>query len=354
MAASVQFGLTLPNRGVLFGVETMDELIAMGVQAEESGLFKSLWVGDSILAKRRPESVVVLAALAARTRRVRLAVGCMASFPVRNPLLLAAQWSTLDMVAGPNRMILAACQGGSGGGGDWEMEQDAFGVPTGQRVRRMIENIEALQALWTQDTASYEGTYVNFSNVISEPRPVTKPHPAIWIAANPRPQNGDTSVIQRATRRIARLSDGWMTTMLTPQAFSDRWQAILEVRTELGKDTDSYDNTLYYNANINEDKEAAFAESKKFLDTYYNRDWPKEIVDLWVAHGSPQEVIERIRAFVGGRRQGGHHPNHRLRPATAAGAADERGDTGALGGATVVSPKFAGNVIASPDAISLS
>ena len=298
MAASVQFGLTVPNRGVLFGVETMDELIAMGVEAEESGLFQSLWVGDSILAKRRPESIVVLAALAARTRRVRLAVGCMASFPIRNPLLLAAQWATLDMIAGPNRMILAACQGGRLGGGDWEMEQDAFGVPTNQRVRRMIENIEALWALWTQETASYEGQYVNFSNVISEPRPVTKPRPAIWVAANPRPQNGDTSVIQRATRRVARLADGWMTTMLTPQAFGERWQTILDARKEMGKDTISFDNTLYYNVNINEDRDAAYAESKKFLDVYYTRDWPKEVVDLWVAYGSPQEVIEKIRSFV--------------------------------------------------------
>ena len=298
MAAKVHFGLTLPNRGVLIGVETMAELVQMGVDAEKSGLFKSLWVGDSILAKRRPESVVLLAALAARTSHVRLAVGCMASFPIRNPLLLAAQWATLELISGPDRLILAACQGGRGGGGDWEMEQDAFGVPTGQRVRRMIENIEALRALWTQEKASYEGQYINFSNVISEPRPLSKPHPAIWIAANPRPQNGDTSVIQRATRRVARLSDGWMTTMLTPQAFSDRWQSILDARADMGKPTLGYENTLYYNANINEDRNAAFAESKKFLDSYYTTDWPKEIVDLWVAYGSPQEVIEKIHNFV--------------------------------------------------------
>ena len=54
----------------------------------------------------------------------------------------------------------------------------------------------------------------------------------------------------------------------------------------------------HYNANINEDRAAAYAESKKFLDVYYTRDWPKEVVDLWVAYGSPQEVIEKIRSFV--------------------------------------------------------
>ena len=66
----------------------------------------------------------------------------------------------------------------------------------------------------------------------------------------------------------------------------------------MGKDTVSFDNTLYYNVNINEDRDAAYAESKKFLNVYYTRDWPKEVVDLWVAYGSPQEVIEKIRSFV--------------------------------------------------------
>ena len=56
----LKFGLTLPNRGVLFGVETMADLLDMGQEADESGLFQSLWVGDSILAKRRPESVSLL------------------------------------------------------------------------------------------------------------------------------------------------------------------------------------------------------------------------------------------------------------------------------------------------------
>ena len=217
MTVDVKFGLTLPNRMVVLGAANMQDIIRMGAYAEETTLFQSLWVGDSILAKRRPESIALLAALAARTCSIRLGVGCMASFPIRNPFVLAAQWATLDMIAGPDRMILAACIGGAGGGGDWEMEQEAFDIPTGHRVRRMIENIEALRALWTLDKASYEGKYVNFSEVISEPKPLTKPHPPIWIAANPRPVNNDTSVIQKATKRVARLSDGWMTTMVTPQ-----------------------------------------------------------------------------------------------------------------------------------------
>jgi alkanesulfonate monooxygenase SsuD/methylene tetrahydromethanopterin reductase-like flavin-dependent oxidoreductase (luciferase family) len=296
----LKFGLTLPNRGVLFGVETMQDLLNMGQEADESGLFQSLWVGDSILAKRRPESVALLSALAARTRRVRLAVGCMASFPVRHPVLLAAQWATLDQIAGPDRAILAACIGGEGGGGDWQMENDAFGVPQGERIGRMVEGIKALKALWTQEKASFEGKYYSFTNVISEPRPVTKPRPAIWIAANPRPSaHADMATnVQRATQRITRHADGWMTTWLTPADFRDRWGLLQDSLREEGRDPDAFDNTLYYNVNINDDREEAAAESKRFLDAYYGFDISRPRLDIWVAYGPAEEVIGKIREFA--------------------------------------------------------
>lgn len=300
MANGVKFGLTLPNRGVMFGIETMDELLDMGQYAEETGLFQSLWIGDSILAKRRPESIALLGALAARTRKVRLAVGCMASFPVRHPLLLAAQWSTLELIAGPNRLILAACLGGSGGGGDWEMEAAGFSVPQGQRIGRLEEGIEALKAVWTNEPASYTGKYYQFQDIVSEPRPLTKPHPMIWIASNPRPTPaapGQTNA-NRATARIARLADGWMTTWLTPSDFKDRWASIKLALNEAGRDAENFDNTLYYNVNINEDREAAAAESKRFLDAYYGFDIERPRLDIWVAYGSPAEVIQKIREYV--------------------------------------------------------
>lgn len=294
----VQFGLTLPNKMVLKGLGSLHDIIELGVEAENTGLFRSLWVGDSIIAKRRPESIVLLSALAARTKRVRLGVGCMASFTLRHPVLLASQWGTLDTLAGPGRMILAACIGGRLAGGDWEIEDRAFGIESRQRLARMVEGIEALKALWTQETATFEGRFHKFYDVTMEPRPVTKPHPAIWIAANPKPQSGDPEVVRRSTQRIARHADGWMTTRLTTTEFKERWELILDALPAVGKDPATYDNTLYFNVNINEDREQAFNTAKHFLDTYYERDWPVEAVRIWGAYGSPQEVIETIAAFA--------------------------------------------------------
>src|SRR5437899_3765021 len=88
-----------------------------------------------------------------------------------------------------------------------------------------------------------------------------------------------------------------MTTWLTPADFRDRWELLRRSLREVGRDADGFDNTLYYNVNINEDREAAAAESKRFLDRYYDFDIPRAGLDVWVAYGSPAEVIDKIRAF---------------------------------------------------------
>src|SRR5262245_25639167 len=107
-----RFGLSLPNRGVLCGATSADEPIELADAAEASGAFDSIWVGDSLFAKPRLESLVLLSAIAARTRRIRLGTCCLSTFPLRDPIFLAAQWAALDQVS-HGRMVLGACIGGS-------------------------------------------------------------------------------------------------------------------------------------------------------------------------------------------------------------------------------------------------
>jgi alkanesulfonate monooxygenase SsuD/methylene tetrahydromethanopterin reductase-like flavin-dependent oxidoreductase (luciferase family) len=72
VTASIAFGLTLPNRGVMLGLTTPTELLQLADNAEVSGVFDSVWVGDSLFAKPRLDALTLLAAIAGRTRRVRL------------------------------------------------------------------------------------------------------------------------------------------------------------------------------------------------------------------------------------------------------------------------------------------
>src|ERR1044072_5354325 len=89
--ARASFGLILANRAVVLGAIQARDLIELSQQAETSGVFDPLWVGDSLLAKPRLEAIALLSALAGSTSRMRLAVGCMATFVHRHPLLPAHQ-----------------------------------------------------------------------------------------------------------------------------------------------------------------------------------------------------------------------------------------------------------------------
>src|SRR5215813_5636802 len=94
----IEFGISLPNRAVLFGVPP-ELLLETAERAEASGHFGSVWVGDNLTSKPRLEAVVTLSALAARTRRMKLGTICLASFPLRHPLALAIQWASLDVLS---------------------------------------------------------------------------------------------------------------------------------------------------------------------------------------------------------------------------------------------------------------
>ncbi len=96
----VSFGFPLPQRSVFFGAITVEQMLGMARDVDADPLFDSLRVGDSLFAKPRPDSIALLGALAAATRRVTLGAGCMASIPVRDPLAFAYQWATLDLLSG--------------------------------------------------------------------------------------------------------------------------------------------------------------------------------------------------------------------------------------------------------------
>src|SRR2546428_3104932 len=109
------FGLILANRAVVLGAVKVADLVDLTAQAERSGFFDAVWAGDSLLAKPRLESVTLLSALAGVTTRLRLGVGCMATFVHRHPVMLAHQWASLDVLSG-GRAWLAVCLGGARAG----------------------------------------------------------------------------------------------------------------------------------------------------------------------------------------------------------------------------------------------
>src|SRR5215218_11459586 len=220
----VKFGLTLPNRGVITGATSMGEMLELAEMADAETIWDSVWVGDSILAKPRLDAITLLGALAVKTERVKLGPACFASTPLRNALLLAYQWASLDFMSG-GRTIFVACQGQAtaGRGGNFAEEFAAFGVDPSSRMRRMEEAVEIMRLLTSEENASYAGEYNSFENVTVLPRPVQQPVP-IWLVANPNPAKKRN--VETALRRVARYADGWQTTWNTPESFAQHLSII--------------------------------------------------------------------------------------------------------------------------------
>lgn len=292
----LSFGVSLPNRAVLFGMP-VDRLFETAEQVDAAGVFDSLWVGDNFLSKPRLEAITTLAALAARTKRLKLGTVCLASFPLRHPLSFAIGWASLDVIS-HGRTILVVCLGGSDSmGPQFAAELRAMGVRSDERIRRMTEGIELLRRFWGPEPVSYQGQIYQFEEVMALPKPMQARIP-IMIATNPA-WDGDPAVEARALMRVARLADGWQTDGLPVELFRRRWSQIRAFAGELGRAGEVTDASLHIMVNINEDADTALRESVTFLEHYYGQGVISQAkLDSWLAFGPPDVVRAKIAEYI--------------------------------------------------------
>ena len=166
-------------------------------------MFQSVWVGDSLLGKPRMESIALLGGDRRAHQRVRLGPACMASFPLRDPVLLAYQWASLDLLSG-GRTVLVVCTGivpQEGG----RIEGELYGLQRRDRVQRMLEWIELVKLLWTEDNVTFEGRHYRCEGITIEPKP----------AAKPRRRSGSRTIRRQVIRkRSAARCAAWSTTRM--------------------------------------------------------------------------------------------------------------------------------------------
>ncbi len=174
----IKFNLTLP-------MTSLDKVRQYAAMAEALG-FYSVSLGDHLFVRvphmswgpqvPHLECFMTLSAVAATTRRVRLAP-LVAVMPFRNPALLAKMTSTIDQISG-GRFIAGL---GSGWFND-EFKAYGYGAASdGDRIEMMAEGIEILKAMWTGEETSYRGRFYHIERACNFPKPVQKPHPPIMI-----------------------------------------------------------------------------------------------------------------------------------------------------------------------------
>jgi probable F420-dependent oxidoreductase len=247
-------GVLIPTReAIMSGRPETGPLLAMAERAEAAG-FDSVWIGDSITARPRHEPLTLMAAIAARTRRVRLGTGVLLP-ALRNPVVLAHVVGTLDRVA-EGRVIL-----GVGFAADTpaiRAEFAATGVPFERRVGRFVETIDICRALWTRDRVSFSGKHFTLENVTVEPKPHRPGGPPIWIG-------GSGSIAFREAARF----DAWFPTGPSVEFFTEHFPAIQAAARAAGRPADSVRGAAYVTLALDPDRAAAQGRLEKFLETYY-------------------------------------------------------------------------------------
>ena len=303
----LSFGVNLNNREPLIAPDyDLDMLLDLSTEVEQRG-FDSVWVGDSLFSKPRYEPIALLSAISQRTSRVRLGTACMVS-STRNPLYLALEWATLDVISG-GRTIFGTGMGNPEEGVRREFE--ALGLDYVKRGALFEEGLEVLRRLWTEGRVTFHGRYFDYDDVsfhsgteMAPLLPVQQP-PPIWVVSNPR-LKGDAppEVMQRrldaACRRIVRYGDGWMTCCRAqhPEELVEQLRLIERYADEHDADFSRLVISYQVTMNIGDSPQAA----ERAFDEYISRYYPElsQAMDLsnWGPVGTPEQIADWLRTFA--------------------------------------------------------
>ena len=220
-----KFGIATRNFVAYPEMPNPKQLVEYGVKMEQLG-FDSLWVWDHVLLGVQPnfpivEALTLLTAIGARTNKIKLGTGILV-LPLRNPVLLAKQLSTMDLLT-DGRLIMGLASGW------YKREFDAVGIPFEQRGKIMDENLEILVRFWTEEMVSGEFTYHKIPAGVMYPKPAQKPRPPILIGG----------YVDRVLKRAALRGDGWLTYFYRPESFARSWQKIRNFAKEGDRDPET-------------------------------------------------------------------------------------------------------------------
>jgi probable F420-dependent oxidoreductase len=142
--------------------------------------------------------------------------------PPRQTVLVAKQAAEIDLLT-RGRLRLGVGLGWN------KLEYEALGVNYGVRGRRIVEQIELMRLLWSQESVTYRGEFESVSGAGLNPRPIQRPIP-IWYG-------GESPV---AYRRAGTLADGWIPDNMLPGPALEAAKAIVhQAARDAGRDPDS-------------------------------------------------------------------------------------------------------------------
>jgi probable F420-dependent oxidoreductase len=221
----VRIGYGIGTQGLADGGARFAELI----DALEVLGFDSIWCSERATGPI-PDPMVSLAFAAGRTRKLKLGTSVQV-LPGRNPVLLAKQWASLDVLSG-GRALPAF-----GLGVVEPHEQQAFGVTREERAPWFEEALPLIRRLWSDDTVDHDGPRFHYQGVSIGTRPVQQP-PDVWLGGR----------APRELRRVGELADGWLPSFCTPQQVADGRVTVDTAADAVGRaiDDEHYGAMVFY------------------------------------------------------------------------------------------------------------
>ncbi len=271
-----------------------DTFVRVAQSAERNG-YTSVWGNDHIstqryvaeehaLPPRYYDPLITLAYIASQTKRLRLGIGVVV-MPFRNPVILAKQMATLDVVSG-GRLEVAVGIGAYRE--EFEaMRPDAKGAHRGDMLE---EGIESLLTLFKDRRSSYQGKYFHFKDVESFPKPLQDPFP-LYVGGNSK----------KNILRTARWGRGWLPAVLNPDELRNGVDTLYEEAERWGREDIAFEIAPQYAVSLGKTEEKAIARFRdshlyNHLITLKKTTLKDQVGDMFSRNliGKPESVIEKI------------------------------------------------------------
>lgn len=276
IADRTRIGIATPHM-FLDGNVDMDLVRRYVRRAEELG-YASLWTQERLTGSPTViDPLSFLSYIAGQTTKARLGVSVVV-LPRHNPIHLAKQTASIDAMSG-GRLILGVGLGAS------QDDLLQYGISPERRVRRFLEHVEIVKALWTQDNVTYRGDFYQLNGTNIAPKPAHKPHPPIWAGANAEP----------AIRRSLTYADGWSGAGSSAAAqFPKNVALVQELLSTEGRSQADFPISKRIYLAIDDDEQRALRRLKEWSAFYYgNPDLPERAA----IYGSASKIQEKLQEW---------------------------------------------------------
>ncbi|MEX2599091.1 MAG: TIGR03619 family F420-dependent LLM class oxidoreductase [Dehalococcoidia bacterium] len=268
IADKTRIGIASPH--IFDGPVDMDLVRRFVRRAEDLG-YASLWTQERVTGPPVVlDPATYLAYIAGQTTKARIGVSVFV-LPRHNPIHLAKMMADVDQMS-DGRLIVGVGLGGNAN------DLPTYGIPAERRVRRFIEQVQVMKALWTQTPANFQGELYSLHDQNIEPKPVQKPHPPLWFGAN----------ADEALRRAVRYGDGWTGAGSSRRdEFPRRVRLVNDLLQEAGRDRASFPISKRVYLAIDDDEGRALRRLTEWFGYFYGNAELAERVAVW---GSAEKV----------------------------------------------------------------